>query len=123
MSGNYTAVDMLSLEDFKRTLDGRLQDVDAALSKLNRELRTPPAVGTFTEAKAVHDKYLAVHADFVDQATQLRKAIVVAQTATAKILANYRTTEEQNSANARDIASQLGGIDSALKETGSGYHA
>ena len=38
-----------------------------------------------------------------------------AQSATATILANYRTAEERNAANSADIAAALNGVDDALK--------
>jgi hypothetical protein len=114
-----TTVDMLSLGDFQTTLKSRLAEVDAVLEKIETGLLGhPPAVGTFTDARAARDKYESVLADHHQRAVRLRSAIVAAQTATARILSNYRTTEDRNAADANEIASALDGVRTALEENG-----
>lgn len=118
--GRGTTVDMLSLADFHATLKGRLAEVDAVLAKLNNELACkPPALGTFTDANVARGEYEAARGVFTRRATQLRSAILAAQDATEQILKNYRTTEARNAADAREIASALGGVHKALERNGS----
>jgi hypothetical protein len=115
--GERTHVDVLSLEDFHGTLAHRLTEAENALSKLNTELQcTPPALGTFADATQKATRYTTLHEEHVDRVDRLRRAVKAAQTATATILRNYKTTEARNHANAADIAAVLGGVDAALKE-------
>lgn len=111
-----TTVDVLSLEDFHQRLAGRLTEAEAVLRKLNTEMQCrPPALGSFADATDNARRYATVHASYVEQVERLRRAVVAARTATSTILANYRTTEARNAANAADIAAVLGGVDDALK--------
>ena len=115
MSGR-TTVDVLSLEDFHRRLAGRLAEAESVLKKLNTEMQCrPPALGTFAHATENARRYTESHASYAEQAERLRKAIVAAQEATSTIMANYRTTEARNAANAADIIAALTGVDEALR--------
>lgn len=117
-------VDVLALEDFHRNLNARLSEVDAAIRKLGSELgNTAPALGTFTDARQRVNRYATLRGEQMDRLNRLRKAITAAQTATATILSNYRTTEARNRASAADIAGVLGGVDSALRKTGGASRA
>lgn len=116
MTNQRTRVDVLSLEDFHSTFTARLAEIEGVLTKLNTKLQhRPPALGTFTDATAKASDYLALRETYAARAARLKDAIVTARDATATIIANYRTTEARNRANAADIASALGGVNDALK--------
>jgi hypothetical protein len=115
-----TNVDLLSLEDFNKTLGTRLSEVDAMLTKLNAELKgQTPKLGTFQDADAKRSQYADLYDQYVQRIGRLKSAILAAQKATGEILANYKTTEARNHASAADIAHQLGGVNTALDGTGS----
>jgi hypothetical protein len=115
-----TKVDLLSLEDFNKTLSTRLTEVDAMLTKLNADLKgKTPKLGTFQDANAKQSQYADLYDQYVQRIGRLKSAILAAQKATDDILANYKTTEARNHASAADIANKLGGVDTALNGTGS----
>jgi len=120
MTDDSTAVDVLSLEDFQATLTNRLSEVDSVIAGLNRDLGAPPALGAFLDAKALAADFDTRRQQYADRLQRLRTAIVAAQTATATIIANYRTTEQLNHASAADIAGQLGGVGAALEGVATG---
>ncbi|WP_405427901.1 hypothetical protein [Micromonospora sp. NBC_00617] len=116
-----TEVDLLSLEDFHLHLASRLSQAESVLRKLNTEMQcSPPALGSFTDATQNSRRYSEVHQSYVDQAERLRQAVLAAQQATSTILANYRTAEARNAANATDITAALTGVDRALQPKGDG---
>jgi hypothetical protein len=116
MTDDSTAIDIHSLEDFHSTLATRLSEVDAVIAKMQRELTGPPALGGFEDAQSTATALNSKRLQYADKVAQLRAAIVAAQTATATIIANYRTTEDRNHANAADIARQLDGVGAALQD-------
>jgi hypothetical protein len=110
-----TKVDLLSLQDFSKTLEARLSEVDAMLTKLDADLRgKTPKLGAFLDATDKQSQYADLYDQHVQRIGRLKSAILAAQRATNDILANYQTTEERNHASAADIASKLGGVDTAL---------
>jgi hypothetical protein len=114
MSDGSTSVSVLSLEDFNRTLQRRLDDADALLSKLGELGAHRVPLGTFQDAATSADSYDRKLIRYVDRIQRLRDAIVAAQDATAAIIASYRTTEARNHADASDIARRLGGVTEAI---------
>lgn len=119
MTDRRTSVDVLSLEDFHRTLAARLGEAEDILKKIDTELRCrPPALGRFADASEVTSGYHALLDRYADRAARLQAAVTAAQSATETIIANYRTTEARNRASAADIAAVLGGVDAALREDG-----
>ena len=110
-----TKVDVLTLQDFDKTLTARLSEAESMLTKLNADLKgKSPKLGTFQDAGQVSQHYADLYAQYVRRIGRLKAAIVAAQTATRDIIANYTTTEARNHASAADIAAKLGGIDTAL---------
>ena len=109
-----TTVDILSLEDFSKTLATRLREVEAMLTKLDVDLRPAPKLGTFQDAKTKQSQHVSLHDQYVGRVERLRSAILAAQRATSDIIANYTTTEARNHASAVDIRNELGGVDTAL---------
>lgn len=115
MSGDNTDVDLLSLEDFHATLDARLSEANAVLSALDTTLRgKTPALGTFADATKTATRYQQLYQQHLDRAGRLVRAVTAAKTATATILANYRTAEQRNRASASDIARVLSGVGTEL---------
>lgn len=105
MGEQNTTVDVLSLEDFHTTIARRLTEATSLLSTLTTALREArPRLGGFQDATETATRHHDLHAEHVAGVNRLIDAIAAAQTATATILNNYRTTEARNTANATDIA-------------------
>ncbi|SCE79135.1 hypothetical protein [Micromonospora mirobrigensis] len=113
-----TTVDVLSLEDFKQRLAGRLAEAEATLRKLGVGAGRPPALGRFADAGDNADRYGDVLVHYVTQVDRLRLAVAAADAATDTIITNYRTAEERNAANAAEIIQALSGVDAALGGAG-----
>ena len=109
-----TDVSVLSLEDFKSTLQHRLDDVDAMLRQLDDLGSGRLRLGTFQDATESVSSYDWIHSQYASRVQRLRDAIVAAQLATTEIIASYRTTEARNQADAADSAERLGGVTSLL---------
>ncbi|HEX6499550.1 MAG TPA: hypothetical protein VF054_11020 [Micromonosporaceae bacterium] len=116
MADGSTHVDVHSLEDFHRTLAARLDEVEQVAKTLALLRGRKPALGAFEDARTCADHYEQLYHQYAHRVEQLRSAVVAAQHATATIIHNYRRTEDRNHANATDIASQLTGVATALKE-------
>jgi hypothetical protein len=110
-----TTVDILSLEEFNKTLATRLHEVEAMLTKLDVGLGgKAPKLGTFQDANAKQAQHADLHDQYVRRIGRLKSAILAAKRATNDIIANYTTTEARNHASAVDIRNELGGVDIAL---------
>jgi ABC-type transporter Mla subunit MlaD len=119
MAGTDTRVDILSLEDFRKTLDARLASAQSVLSTLNGKLGNGTIkLGGFAHATSTAAAYQRTHSAHIARIQRLISAIETARGATDTIIRNYSTTEARNKANAADIASVLGGVDSALDGEG-----
>ncbi|MEV6349560.1 hypothetical protein [Actinoplanes sp. NPDC051851] len=115
MGGDNTDIDLLSLEDFYRTLDSRLSEANAAVSSLTNSLKDrSPALGSFQDASKTATRYDTLYDEHLDRAKRLVSALTAAKTATSTILSNYRTTEARNHADAKDIASVLNSVGTEL---------
>lgn len=115
MSGDNTAVDLLSLEDFYQALDARLSEANAVLTALTTTLKDKtPALGAFQDATKTAGRYDNLHEQHLERARRLVRAVTAAKTATSTIMNNYRTAEARNHANAKDIASVLNGVGTEL---------
>jgi hypothetical protein len=122
MAGSGTSVDVLTLEQFNKTLDARLTEARSLLTKLNTDLGGKvPALGLFADGKTTSQHYTDLRRTSVQRVERLIDAIVAVQTATGTIIANYRTTEERNHANASEIATVLGDLPAVLN--GDEHHA
>ncbi|MEV4757061.1 hypothetical protein AB0J86_18380 [Micromonospora sp. NPDC049559] len=105
MGDESTRVDVLSLEDFHKTLQARLDEANAILTTLSTKLHDkPPALGEFQDATETATGYQALHEDSLARARRLLRAVSATRTATDTIMHNYRTTEARNRANSDDIA-------------------
>ena len=106
--GNDTNVEVLSLEDFHQTLSGRLAEVDHMLELLNTDpSRGRPPLGTFADGQARADAHETTHHAFFTRVRRLREAIAATQYGTAKILEDYKTTEERQAATVEAINASL----------------
>lgn len=116
MTTQDTRVDILSLEDFRKTLDARLSAARSVLSTLNGSLGNGQIkLGAFDDANTAARSYQSVHSIHVARIQRLISAIEAARTATDTIIRNYKTAEARNKANVADIAAALGGVNTALK--------
>ncbi|MFC4065158.1 hypothetical protein [Actinoplanes subglobosus] len=115
MSSGNTDIDLLSLEDFHKTLDARLSEANAVVTTLTTALGDKtPALGGFTDASKTSGRYRQLYQEHLDRAERLVEALTAAKTATTTIMSNYRTAEERNHADATDIASVLNSVGTEL---------
>lgn len=106
-----TMVDVLSLEEFRLTLDARLTEAQSARTTMVEVLRrTRPALGDMSDATYVEDRYLALYDQHLDRIIRLIHAIEATLDAITTIIDNYQTNEARLVADARDIADALGGV-------------
>jgi hypothetical protein len=108
------AVDIASLEDFRAKLDARLSQAATLLAKFDELGCAQPQVGTLTSGVAFVQAFGSRRAEYRARLARLQKALQVTRDNTDTIIANYRTAEERNAANAKVIAAQLSGIGNAL---------
>jgi hypothetical protein len=114
MGDDKTQVDILTLEDFRATLNARLIEAQSILSTLNNKLAHGPTFGTFQDATSTGTWYDTTYRQHVQRATRLVDAIKAAQTATDTIIRDYKTTEARNAANQADIAKALSNVQTTL---------
>ena len=106
--GNTNIVDVLSLEGFQVTLDGRLSEAESVRTSLLEVLhRTAPQLGTLADATYVSERYQALYDQHVAGIDVLLNALRATQEALASIIETYRTTEARLTANANEIADAL----------------
>jgi hypothetical protein len=104
MGDGTTRVDLLTLEDFRRRLDGRLAAAQSVLDTLNGKIsNSRPALGLFQDAIESERNYERQRQQHIQRATRLVSAIKAAQTATDTIIQRYRTVEARNAASQADI--------------------
>jgi hypothetical protein len=108
-------VNLLSLEDFHRSLDARIAQVDHLLRQIDELACRNVPLGRFPDATAQVSRHGEFERGFAERLRALHTATEAAKQATAAILANYRSAEERNAANAKDIAGALGGVTNALR--------
>jgi hypothetical protein len=114
MGDDKTQVDILTLEDFRATLNARLIEAQSILTTLQTKLAHGPSLGTFMDATSTRTWYGNAHQQHVQRATRLVDAIKAAQVATDNIIRDYTTTEARNAANQADIAKALGNVQTTL---------
>jgi hypothetical protein len=114
MSDEKTTVDILSLEDFRATLDVRLSEAEALLGTVSGAASAPPPLGGFIDATQTSGDHGTRHTVQADRVRRLVAAIRAARSATDAIITNYRTTEARNAATSADIAAVLGNVNTAL---------
>jgi hypothetical protein len=108
MGDGTTRVDLLTLEDFRARLDGRLAAAQSVLDTLNGKIGTKkPALGLFQDAVVSGQTYDRQRQQHVQRATRLVSAIRAAQTATDTIIQQYRTVAARNAASQADILRAL----------------
>jgi hypothetical protein len=105
---NKTNVDVLSLDNFRTTLDARLDEAHSVQTNLTQLVREkPPKLGTLPDAAYVSDRYLTLYEQYHDRVGALIRAIAATRMAITTIIDNYRTTEARLAADAADIADLL----------------
>ena len=114
MGDDNTQVDVLTLEDFRATLNARLTEAQSIVNTLQTKLAHGPTLGTFQDANTTKTWYSNAYQQHVQRATRLVDAIKAAQFATDRIIRDYTTTEARNAATQADIARALGNVQSTL---------
>jgi hypothetical protein len=107
-------VDILSLEDFRRSLDTRLTAAKDLVTTLETGVTARPPLGGFLDAGDTATSHATRHTALLDRMRRVVTAIEAAQSATDVIINSYRTTEARNAANAEDISAALAGVRIAL---------
>jgi hypothetical protein len=109
-------VDVLSLETFRSTLDGRLSEANAVRTSMVEILRrSAPRLGDLADAHDVGRRYQYLYDQYLDRVDKLIRALVATQTALTTIIDNYQTNEDRLTADASDIADALGGSGGAYE--------
>ena len=104
-------IDVLSLEDFRSTLDGRLSEANSVRTCLTELLRrTDPELGDLPDAQHVDLRYRSLYDQHLNRIGLLIDAITATRAALTTIIDNYQTTEARLTANAKDIADALGAV-------------
>jgi hypothetical protein len=110
-----TRVDVLSLEDFRTTLEGRLADAQNFQTKVMAQLdQVAPQLGSLPDATYVSGRYASLCQEHLDRLNVLINALIATKDALTTIITNYRTNEARLTANATDIAAtldEIGGSD------------
>lgn len=115
-------VDVLSLEGFRATLDGRLSEAVAVCTSLNELLVNPePKLGDLPDAHHVAQRYKTLYGQAVDRVSRLINALYATRSALDTIIENYQTNEARLTADANDIADALGGVSGVQHHGGSTY--
>ena len=110
-TANKTTVDVLSLEGFQATLDGRLDEAESVKTSLVELLRrTEPELGDLADARYVCRRYKSLYDQHLNRVITLIDALAATKAALTTIIQNYTTNEARQTANALDIADALGGI-------------
>ncbi len=105
-------VDTLSLADFHKTLQARLDEAYAVLARLDPVLAgasaATPALGGFEDARQAGERHQRLRAEYVTRLRHLIAALTAAHAATAAIIARYESVEALNTANLTDFLRLLG---------------
>jgi hypothetical protein len=104
-------VDVLSLEGFRSTLDGRLTEAMSVRASLNDLVhRNDPKLGNLPDGVHVGKRYGALYLQAIDRVTRLINAIHATKTALDTIIQTYTTTEARLTADAEEIDEALDGV-------------
>jgi hypothetical protein len=104
-------VDTLSLADFHRTLQARLEEAYEVLARMDPTMganRAAPALGGFEDAKRASDRHQQLRDEYLDRLRLLIASLTAALAATAVIIAEYNSVEELNKANISEILRLFG---------------
>jgi len=105
-------VDTLSLADFHKTLQARLDEAYAVAARLDPVMAgasaATPALGGFEDARHTGERHQRLRAEYVARLRHLIAALTAAHTATAAIIARYESVEALNTANLTDFLRLLG---------------
>jgi hypothetical protein len=105
-------VDTLSLADFHRTLQARLDEAYAVLARLDPVVvgatGATPALGGFEDAQRAGERHQRLREEYLARLRRLIAALTAAHAATATIIAKYQSVEALNTANLSEILSLIG---------------
>jgi hypothetical protein len=104
-------IDVLSLEGFMTTLEGRLteaQSVRTALTDLLR--RSEPRLGDLADADHIRIRYRTLYDQHVNRVNLLIDSLEATRDALSTIITNYTTNEARQTASAMAIDNALGAI-------------
>jgi hypothetical protein len=99
-------VDIDTLQKFADTLNERIDQTTLMLDHASATDQRLP-LGTFVSAVLTSGRHADAKAAYTEQVRRLHEAMVKAREATEQILANYRTADEQNHANAKVIHKEM----------------
>ncbi len=108
---DFTIVDPLSLADFHRTLQARLDEAYEVLARLDPSAGADaagPALGGFQDGQEASHRHQDLREEYVARLRRLIAALTAAHAATASIIDKYTTVEALNTANLTGILSLVG---------------
>jgi ABC-type transporter Mla subunit MlaD len=104
-------VDVLSLEGFRATLDGRLSEAHSVKTCLVEVLRrTEPRLGDLPDADHVSLRYQTLYDQHLNRINLLIDALNATRDALNTIMDAYQTNEARQTANVTEIADALGAV-------------
>jgi hypothetical protein len=109
-------VDIEALQNFHRTLDARLIQLEQVRFHLDWLGSHPPRFGQFTEAQNAYGWYNRLHSEHAAKVDRLKQAIITSQQAILQIIAGYTGTDQTNAINLDKISALLAPITVALGE-------
>src|SRR5688572_9667379 len=104
-------VDTLSLADFHRTLQARLDEAYAVLARIDPTVgasAAAPALGGFEDAKRTAERHQRLRDEYLARLRYLIASLTAAHAATSAIIAQYHSVEELNKANISEILRLVG---------------
>jgi hypothetical protein len=115
MAADEMSVDTLSLDDFHRSIQARLDETFTAMRALTTVPGSEtPALGGFVDAGRTAGRYQHLHDEYVVRLRRLVVALAAAQVATAAIAERYRTVDDLSRTDANSIKGALGAVSEAL---------
>jgi hypothetical protein len=108
---DFVVVDTLSLADFHRTLQARLDEAYAMLARIDPAVvgtTGAPALGGFEDALRTGERHQQLREEYLARVRRLIAALTAAHAATAAIIDRYRSVEELNTANLSDLLRLVG---------------
>jgi hypothetical protein len=104
-------VDVLSLEDFRAKLEGRLSEAHSVRTTMVELLRRKePRLGDLPDADHICIRYQALYDQHLNRVTLLIDALEATRDALSTIMTNYTTNEARQMASASAIGDALGAI-------------
>ena len=109
MTTEKIGVSTLSLDQFHRTLQARLDEASTAIDALSGPPGSQvPPLGTFADATATAERYRRLHEQYTARLRRLVVALTAAQVISADAVARFTRAAQQAQANANAVVGTAG---------------